>query len=83
MNSRENLIALPAKHEAQQSLDRPIHDSGHGDWNTLVMEEVADINRRVDFARSETVERARQEIQALMEELRTRLEGEGRPERLT
>jgi hypothetical protein len=51
-----NVAALPASPDAQQKLraagiDRPVHDSGHRNWNAEVEERLRDVERELAHQR--------------------------------
>ncbi len=83
-----NVAALPVSPEAQEKLkeaghDRPVHDSGHPDWNRYVRNRLREIEQYLNdhglIPGSDTYARsAEKELEKLQEELRQKLMESGR-----
>ncbi len=84
----ENIVALPASEEARQKLQkagirRPVHNSGHPEWNADVLEEVnaimADLQSRDLQMGSEAYARAaKAELESMQRRLRQKMLGQDR-----
>jgi len=83
-----NVAALPASPDAQQKLkaagiDRPVHDSGHRNWNAEVRDALMQIrtalgNQRLRPGTDAYDQRAREELEKLQNSLRQKMLQEDR-----